>query len=223
MADLARHRASSKRRGAADRTLRCPTCQYALTGLPANRCPECGAEFDPVRLAALQALPRPRVVWTVAGAVALFGAAYLHILTGRPAPYGVLADFIILAPLLLLPLPVVPHTIAYACIPALFVLANAHLLRGAPRIPLRSAALAALIIALSAVMIGAGWPPASHAGPSSPVWIALGANAIGGATLTALWAYNRRRPAYWSNLAFHMLGFYCLAHVWLPLTGDMTL
>ncbi len=30
--------------------LHCPTCGYYLTGLPENRCPECGDEFDPTHL-----------------------------------------------------------------------------------------------------------------------------------------------------------------------------
>jgi len=34
------------------RGLRCPACDYDLTGLREHRCPECGAEFDPQRLRA---------------------------------------------------------------------------------------------------------------------------------------------------------------------------
>lgn len=30
--------------------LHCPSCDYNLTGLPENRCPECGKEFDPAKL-----------------------------------------------------------------------------------------------------------------------------------------------------------------------------
>jgi len=32
-------------------TFFCPNCGYNLTGLPENRCPECGREFDPAQLA----------------------------------------------------------------------------------------------------------------------------------------------------------------------------
>lgn len=37
----------------------CPYCAYNVRGLPANRCPECGREFDPAVLAA-SALPWPQ-------------------------------------------------------------------------------------------------------------------------------------------------------------------
>jgi len=35
---------------ATGRTLRCPYCDYDLTGLPRNRCPECGKPFNPREL-----------------------------------------------------------------------------------------------------------------------------------------------------------------------------
>jgi hypothetical protein len=36
-----------------DPALHCPTCGYNLTGLPENRCPECGSFFSPAELRSL--------------------------------------------------------------------------------------------------------------------------------------------------------------------------
>ncbi len=46
-------------------TLFCPTCDYNLTGLSEQRCPECGTEFDPdaIRRFATTAL-KPIGFWT---------------------------------------------------------------------------------------------------------------------------------------------------------------
>jgi len=44
--------------------LYCPTCEYPLTGLPENRCPECGTTFDPAELRRkLSTEPQPVLPW----------------------------------------------------------------------------------------------------------------------------------------------------------------
>lgn len=59
----------------------CPKCRYDLTGLAANRCPECGGVFDPIALARQQSIHRPR--WWVA-LLAVLVCAYAPFATWIP-------------------------------------------------------------------------------------------------------------------------------------------
>lgn len=91
-------------------TLYCPTCGYNLTGLPQNRCPECGKTFDPRQVGIQQArrsrlempdeitpgvvvawlLLLPALVWgiaTLSGLAGLFDAGVLLILLLAAAPF----------------------------------------------------------------------------------------------------------------------------------------
>lgn len=61
--------------------LRCPKCDYDLTGLTVNRCPECGGAFDPIVLAEEQSIRRPRR-WV--GLLAVLTCAYAPFATWIP-------------------------------------------------------------------------------------------------------------------------------------------
>lgn len=61
-------------------TLCCPTCGYNLTGLPQNRCPECGTVFDRGRLqTGGEPMSDRRAAWLMIQAPLLFAALGLAI------------------------------------------------------------------------------------------------------------------------------------------------
>ncbi|OWY72839.1 hypothetical protein B7486_00400 [cyanobacterium TDX16] len=106
----------------------CPNCDYNLTGLTRNLCPECGREFDPAGLRkAQQGIPRP------------IGAGELLKRVCLPMPFGFCALLIILDDpfLMLLLVPVVLIVpfwcgmTAYSCAERLAV--NLSIRRGRPR------------------------------------------------------------------------------------------
>jgi hypothetical protein len=56
-----------------DTSLRCLHCEYNLTGLTENRCPECGEEFDPDQLRRIAAgEPMPAAPWDAGRTAARF-------------------------------------------------------------------------------------------------------------------------------------------------------
>ena len=110
---------------------RCSTCEYNLTGLAAEPCPECGLRFDPADPGTLAVLNgferRQRQMWIgVAAAVLLAavaiwfsvksdtgGMAMLVLMTGVP---GLLAFF---GGIPLLRRPLSPRLVALSMIPAI--------------------------------------------------------------------------------------------------------
>lgn len=63
-------------------TLHCPKCDYDLTGLAEQRCPECGNAFDRLALEREQSIRRPR-----------WWAACLIVLVCAYAPFAVWIPF----------------------------------------------------------------------------------------------------------------------------------
>lgn len=104
-------RSAEQRRSAS--TLHCAKCQYDLTGLRQNICPECGTPFDPA------APPRrkrpPWLLVIVATLIVMYGpfgwlllmnddGAYIrHWLVRGPVLPGLVPTFLLLAPFNILP------------------------------------------------------------------------------------------------------------------------
>jgi hypothetical protein len=69
---------------AQDSGLRCPRCDYNLTGLPENICPECGAAFDPEELR--RRLPEHIPGWERPGVSAFFSVCMMT--WGQPVRFA---------------------------------------------------------------------------------------------------------------------------------------
>ncbi len=84
----------------------CLVCDYNLTGLPENRCPECGEPFDPEELRE-RVKSAPRRI-SLFGAVVLFawpaGLFFLATLFARAAGIEWLYGTILVSPLIVIPM-----------------------------------------------------------------------------------------------------------------------
>lgn len=230
MADLAPHQASPMRGPAAERTLRCPTCQYPITGLPTNRCPECGAWFDPDALRPqTPRSPRLATCWTVGVALLLFALDAIQLRTDGRALPGLFTLWCILTTFTTWPTGGAPFAswtqalISATWLPTVFLLWSIPACLDIRRIPTLSGLAVTALVSISAWVILASWRAGLEHMGLTYVWIVIGANTVAALALASLWRRNRRRPALWSSLAFHALAIYCLGDVWLPHLGEFSI
>lgn len=61
------HELINAERRVGDPALRCPECDYILTGLSEPRCPECGTPFNPLAISGFTGEPQPATPWDRTG------------------------------------------------------------------------------------------------------------------------------------------------------------
>ena len=161
----------------------------------------------------------------VAGAILLWGIAYISIATSSPKIYSPYSLIVILLGMTIYELFQVGKLTVYLLssfvIPLLFLLWSLPLLSGQTQIIKRSKIITILLVLLSLVWLIASWSYGiQYQGITHTVAVDI-FNVMFWLVLFLLYRINRTSPSYTSNYFFHWLLFAWLGWVAFPWLGEL--